>query len=296
MRGIIFDTLFLRMAENENIFFLTADMGINLVERIQKAYPDRFANVGIAEQNLIGVAAGLCNTGFRPFAYTISNFLVHRCFEQIRNDIIIHHYPIVLLGVGVGFDNPPLGPTHHILDDWGTLKALPGIDIYCPATGEYAEGIVDRVLAVGRPAYVRIAKGRPSLPCTSADICFIPAQGTARHLVVSYGSLAQEAVKLHGMRDNVAVLVLNKLYPLDEAALAQVLSGYQSVLVLEDHFAYSGLYGELCGLCQRQGVVARLETAAPPSDYRFVVGASAGWFYHAYGMDARSLSARLPTA
>src|SRR5262249_51456034 len=131
MRRQIIESIFQRMAADNDEFVLTAEMGINLVEKFEEKYPERFANVGISEQNLVGVSAGLVNLGYRPFAYTITNFAVHRCFEQIRNDIGIHEYPIVLLGTSTGYDNAPLGPTHHIIDDWGALKAIPEIDIYC---------------------------------------------------------------------------------------------------------------------------------------------------------------------
>src|SRR3954470_1155220 len=90
MRGQILDAVFNRMATDPDVFFVTGDMGINLVEKFEEAYPERYANVGIAEQNMVGVSAGLANLGYRPFAYTISNFAVHRCFEQIRNDIGLH--------------------------------------------------------------------------------------------------------------------------------------------------------------------------------------------------------------
>ena len=160
MRAQIINTLFDRMATNPDIFFLTADMGINLVERFAEKYPDRFLNVGIAEQNLVGVSAGLVNIGFRPFAYTISNFAVHRCFEQIRNEIGIHDYPVILLGTSTGYDNASLGPTHHMLDDWGSIKAIPEIDIYCPSSVAYAGILADHLIDIGRPAYVRIPKRR----------------------------------------------------------------------------------------------------------------------------------------
>ena len=124
MRNNIIASLMCAMEKDKNIFFLNADMGINLVEQIEEKFPDRYANVGIAEQNLIGVASGLANLGYKPFVYTISNFVIHRCFEQIRNDIILHQYPITLLGTSTGYDNAPLGPTHHIIDDWGCLRIL----------------------------------------------------------------------------------------------------------------------------------------------------------------------------
>ena len=124
MRGRIIDTIFEKMHCNQDLFFLTADMGINLVEKFEEKFPSRYLNVGISEQNLVAVSAGLCNLGYKPFAYTISNFAVHRCLEQIRNDVILHNYPVAILGTSAGFDNAPLGPTHHVIDDWGALKKL----------------------------------------------------------------------------------------------------------------------------------------------------------------------------
>lgn len=159
MRVQIIDAVFNRMQTDKDVFFLTADMGINLVERFGETYPDRYLNVGIAEQNMVGIAAGLANTGYKVFAYTISNFAIHRCFEQIRNDVGLHGHPVTLLGASTGFDHAPLGPTHHVIDDWGALKALPGIDIYCPSSVAYAATLVGRILEAGRPAYVRIPQG-----------------------------------------------------------------------------------------------------------------------------------------
>ena len=97
MRGDFLDKIFQKMETDDTLFFLTADMGINLVEKFEDKFPDRFLNVGIAEQNLIGIAAGLAESGMHPYVYTISNFLVHRCFEQIRNECNLISQQIVLL-------------------------------------------------------------------------------------------------------------------------------------------------------------------------------------------------------
>ena len=127
MRNTFFDLLENRMHEDTSLFLIVADMGLGLVEKIQNKFPDRFLNVGISEQNMIGIASGLCNVGFRPFCYTISNFLIQRCFEQIRNDICLHNYPVTLVGTSTGFDNGLLGPTHQVIDDIGCIKILPNI-------------------------------------------------------------------------------------------------------------------------------------------------------------------------
>jgi transketolase len=283
MRGQIIDSIYDRMAGHPDVFFLTADMGINLVEKFAITYPDRFLNVGIAEQNLIGVSAGLANLGFRPFAYTISNFAVHRCFEQIRNDIGIHDYPIVVLGTSTGYDNAPLGPTHHIIDDWGAIKSIPEIDIYCPSSVTYAGSLVDHLLSTGRPSYVRIPKGAFRAPESKDHFVLLP--GTRQDvLLVSYGTPAQDCLAAQARDDALALLVVNRLRPLDEEQLAGALRPYKRIVVVEDHFPSTGLYGSLCEVMIRQRVTGRLESLAP-RDYTLDVGTSNAYFHRKYGLD-----------
>ncbi len=290
MRARIIDALFAEMQRNEDIFFLTADMGINLVERFQEAFPSRFVNVGIAEQNLIGISAGLCNTGYRPFVYTISNFLIHRCFEQIRNDIALHGYPVVLLGTSAGFDNAPLGATHHVLDDWGALRAIPGIDIYSPATVGYASRIVEMTLARGRPAYVRLPKGGWEQPASTDDVVYLAARTEREVLIVSYGSSVQKCLAVQAAHDQVSVLVCNRLRPLPEEPLAEALAGHRHVLVVEDHFPSSGLYGVLCQFVVEHGLSCTLESIAPPEAYPLKVGESPAYYERLYRLDAGSIA------
>lgn len=289
MRAQIIDAVFARMARNPDIFFLTADMGINLVEKFAEKYPERFLNVGIAEQNLVGVSAGLANLGFRPFAYTISNFAVHRCFEQIRNDIGIHDYPVVLLGTSAGYDNAPLGPTHHIIDDWGAIKSIPEIDIYCPSSVIYAGFLVDHLLATGRPAYVRIPKGEYQTPDTTEHFVLLP--GDRQHTVlVSYGGVVQDCLAAQKRDPSLAVLAVNRLRPIEEEKLAAALAPYRRMIVAEDHFPSSGLYGSLCEIAARHPLSGRLESLAP-RDYTLDVGTSNAYFHRKYGLDADGILA-----
>ena len=288
MRGHIIDTLFERMHTNEDIFFLTADMGINLVEKIQESFPSRYSNVGIAEQNLIGVSAGLCNAGFRPFAYTISNFLVHRCFEQIRNDISLHDYPVVLLGTSAGFDNAPLGPTHHIINDWGPLRAIPGIDVYCPMSVPFCETLVDKLLRSDRPAYVRIPKGTFEEPASDLDTVYLESSGR-NILLVTYGGLAQACLSVADDRKDVSFLGCNKVFPLDEDALRGPLSKHATAIVVEDHFPSTGLYNLLCQFCFENGITCDLKSIAPPDEFTLLVGSSADYYNRMYSMDSSGI-------
>lgn len=283
MRGQIIDSIFQRMAQDPNIFFLTADMGINLVEKFEEKYPERFLNVGIAEQNLVGVSAGLANLGYRPFAYTISNFAVHRCFEQIRNEIGINDCPVTLLGTSTGYDNAPLGPTHHIIDEWGALKGIPDIDIYCPSSTEYAATLVDRILEAGRPAYVRIPKGDYKSPASGEHIVKL-AGGTNDVLLVSYGTPAQACMEARNRDPRLSVLIMNRLRPLDEKVLAEALAPHARIFVVEDHFPSTGLYGSLCEFAAQHPLQGRLLSLAP-RDYTLEVGTSSDYFYRKYGID-----------
>jgi transketolase len=287
VRAQIIDSIFNGMAVDPDVFFLTADMGINLVEKFEEKFPDRYTNVGIAEQNLIGVSAGLANLGFRPFAYTISNFAVHRCFEQIRNDICIHKYPITLLGTSTGFDNAPLGPTHHIVDDWGSLKAIPGIDIYCPSSTAYAARLIDRVLTAGRPAYIRIPKGDFARP--SSDGHIVKISGRQDDVAfVSYGSPAHTCLEALDRDPRVSVIVINRLRPLDARTLTDALTPHSRIIVVEDHFPNSGLYNSLCEFVAENPVRGKLSSLAP-HEYTLDVGASPNFYAKKFGIDVQAL-------
>jgi transketolase len=291
MRNNIITSLLAEMEKDENIFFLTADMGINLVEQIQDKFPDRFVNVGIAEQNLIGVAAGLANIGYKPFVYTISNFVIHRCYEQIRNDIILHQYPITLLGTSTGYDNAPLGPTHHIIDEWGALRNFPGIDIYCPGNLTFANSIVQKVLAIKKPAYIRIPKGEFLNPDSDENMVLLPGLKKSV-LLVSYGSPAQECIKAMAQNPEISVLVFNKLYPLDKPKLKIILEQFENILVVEDHFASTGLFGMFCEFCNYFSIFRKLISIAP-KDYIFEVGSTNNYFHEKIGISSNKILERI---
>jgi len=124
----------LELARREpRVLLLTADLGYSVVEPFAEALPDRFFNVGVAEQNLVGVATGLAEAGFVPFVYSIAAFASMRPYEFIRNGPIAHRLPVRVIGVGGGFDYGTAGFTHHALEDVGILRVDPGITVVAPA-------------------------------------------------------------------------------------------------------------------------------------------------------------------
>jgi transketolase len=265
VRGAFLDKLFQQMEIDETIFFLTADMGINLVEKFEVRYPDRFLNVGIAEQNLIGVAAGLAESGMRPYVYTISNFLVHRCLEQVRNDIVIHNLPVVLIGTSTGYDNGPLGPTHHMLEDWGIISNLPGIRIYAPYNKKSAENILEKTYSSAGPVYVRIAKGE-GIPQADGQI----SSNADTKLVITYGSGAKEGIKF-ATTNNLNFLVIDELGIGSFKILDESCSTYSEIIVVEDHFPNTGMYSYLTQWSNSRNLGIQVKSISP-KHYSLSVG------------------------
>lgn len=145
--------------------FLTGDLGFNALEPVAEAFGDRFINAGVAEQNMVGVAAGLARAGMRPFVYSIAPFAVFRPFEQIRNDICLHNLPVTLIGNGGGFGYGVMGPTHHALEDYGVLGTLPNMLSLVPAFDEDVPACLERAARRSGPAYLRLGYDRgPKTP------------------------------------------------------------------------------------------------------------------------------------
>lgn len=285
MRNSIIDQIHKEMKNDKNIFFLTADMGINLVEKIEKDFPNRFLNVGIAEQNLIGVASGLINIGFKVVAYTISNFIVHRCLEQLRNDISLHKKPILLIGTSCGYDNSPLGPTHHIVDDWGYIKNLPEFNIFCPSNLNFCDNLFNKLINQKKSIYLRIPKGKFSLVYGKEDYEYLSNDND--NIFLTYGALVEEIFSLY--RDyNQSLLIFNKLHPIDNISITKILKKYKKIYIVEDHFASHGLYDSICKVCINSKLEGEIISIAP-KDYDLKVGTSIKYFLKKNKIDFNSI-------
>jgi transketolase len=291
MRNRFFELLKAKMHEDNSLFIVAADMGLGLLDSFQREFPDRFLNVGIAEQNMIGVASGLCNVGFSPFCYTISNFLVQRCFEQIRNDVCVHKYPITLVGTSTGFDNGLLGPTHQIIDDIGCMKMLPYMNVYSPATVEATGRVLEEVLLNREPAYVRIGKGSYDLKRAQNGMNYFVKENTDSNvLLVTHGSTLRNCIDAAGIVGDVSIFCMNKIKPFDGTQIRSVLAGYKKIVVVEDHFASCGLYNILCQfVVEAQIQNIEMFSLSPNEEYADIVGDS-DFFAEKYGYSSRKIS------
>src|SRR5271157_4798505 len=149
-------------ASRPDFVFLTGDLGYKALEPLREAMGSRFINAGVAEQNMVSVAAGLARSGLRPWVYSIAPFVYARPFEQIRNDVCLHDLDVKLVGNGGGYGYGVMGATHHALEDYGVLLTLQHMRAYVPAFAADVGPIVRRMAADPHPAYLRL--GRDELP------------------------------------------------------------------------------------------------------------------------------------
>ena len=145
--------------KQQNLMFLTGDLGYNALEKIQEAYPKRFVNAGVAEQNMVGVAAGLAYDGKSVFIYSIAPFVVFRCLEQIKLDVCIHNHPVFIIGNGGGYGYGIMGATHHAIEDIACLSPLPNMICWVPSFLEDVDYCIEQITARKGPAYLRLGLG-----------------------------------------------------------------------------------------------------------------------------------------
>ncbi|GAA4462326.1 transketolase family protein [Nemorincola caseinilytica] len=246
---------------NEDIIFITGDLGYNALENLAAKMGDRFINAGVAEQNMIGMAAGMAYKGYRVICYSIAPFVVYRCLEQVRNDVCFHNLPVYIVGNGGGYGYGIMGSSHHCIEDIACLSGLPNMRCYVPAFVEDMNACMDEMFARRGPAYLRLGLGKP-LPAgmTLTDYGAAPAklQGAGLTIIAQSpvaGNVAA-ALAASGAAANVDLFIVNRM-PLTElpADMRDSITYSRNVLTIEEHIATGGL---------GQAVSAALHRAALP--------------------------------
>ena len=159
LRDAFFDKLYELIVDDEDFYFLTADMWAFSLEKYKENLGHRFINVGIAEQNMISVAAGLAKSGKKVCTYTITPFITERCYEQIKVDLCCMNLPVIVVGIGAGLTYSNDGPTHHTQYDIAIMRALPNISIYSPSTPLINTEVAKLAYENNGPSYIRLDKG-----------------------------------------------------------------------------------------------------------------------------------------
>jgi transketolase len=233
---------------DERVMLLTGDLGFMVLEEFEGRFPERFINCGVGEQNMIGVATGLAEAGFVPFAYSIATFSSLRPYEFIRNGPALHDLPVRIVGVGGGFDYGHNGITHFALEDYAVMRTQPAITTIAPADADQARAAVQVTASHGGPIYFRVSKRGDRLPGLDGRfelgrLEVLREGGDAAILAI--GSIAHEAVAAaaqlgeHGIE--VAVGLVSSFNPDPSEEIAAFLNGMPAVLTVEAHYRNGGL-------------------------------------------------------
>lgn len=248
MRNAFIDTILESCRTRDDIFVLSGDAGLGVFDRFREERPDRFLNMGVAEQNTISFAAGLAMTGYRVLVYNIIPFVLYRCYEQVRNDICYQELPVILAGIGSGVTYAPMGMTHYSVEDIGIARTLPNLEVISPIDPVEARLAAGYALQADRPVYVRLAKrGEPDIHAECSFDLKKPQllRGGTGSAILFHGSVGTEVLMAAEMLQQRGIcpriISVPFLQPLDIQALMELLGDIGHVFTVEEHFIGSGL-------------------------------------------------------
>jgi transketolase len=268
---------------NPKLFMVVADISpASKIANFKQEFPTRFIDVGVAEQTLIGLSAGLALRGYKPFAYTIANFAIYRPFEQVRDDICYQNLPVTMVGMGAGVTYSPLGATHHTLEDVAVMSAIPNMSVLAPCDPPELKDAMRAVIRHDGPMYLRLGKsGEPTLTAAAPDAFVF---GKARQIkagrdvcILSYGPImsmaADIAAKLEDKQGrSTALYSVHTLKPIDREGIASILQHYPVVLVIEEHVEHGGLGSQVKQIAWDTQARCRLNTFSLKNSFLHVYG------------------------
>lgn len=249
MREAFSNALVAAAQKDPKVLLLTGDHGYALFDPFRKACPNQYLNCGIAEQNMVGVAAGLAKAGFRPIVYGLAAFVPIRVLEQIKIDVCYEELPVTFIGDGAGVVYAQLGTSHQSTEDIAALRAVPQISIYSPADRFELTACTERIMRSAGPAYLRMGKADLGdvhcgpLAATAAN-ALIPITNTgAPYLFVATGSGVKLAQKVAAAIGNADVVSAPCLKPFPETALRTLAEDRKAIVTFEEHSIHGGLGG-----------------------------------------------------
>lgn len=264
MRNTFAQTLTEIAARDPRVWLITGDIGFSVLEPFAQAFPDRFINAGVAEQNMMGVASGIARGGDNTvFVYSIANFPTLRCLEQIRNDVCYHKANVKVVAVGAGTAYGPNGYTHHGIEDLGILQTLPNLSLWTPADPVETRLATEAIASTPGPAYLRLEKsGEPTIHTTppldykaghalrtreGSDVTFLCLGGVTYAAGLAADELAQAGIRAR-------VLSMATFHPLDEEAILDAARATRHLVCVEEHRTPAPLLSAVAILLMQSGL------------------------------------------
>lgn len=301
MRNHVINKIVELAGDDSRISLVTSDLGFGVVEGFQQSYPERFINVGISEQAMTSVAAGLALEGMIAFTYSIGNFPTLRCIEQIRNDVCYHNANVKVIAVGSGFAYGQLGMSHHATEDIAAMRALPNMRVFTPADPEEAVAALLEAYHTDGPCYIRLGKnGEPRLhperPCTDIRKAITLREGAEVNILAA-GTVLSEAKKaaeiLNEKGIGTGVYSFPTVKPIDEEKILHLAEKSKILVTIEEHNEIGGFGGAVAEVTAgMSGNRAKLIRVGLPDVYTGIVG-NQDYLRDFYGINAEKVAIRV---
>lgn len=248
MRNQFIHDLILRAESDDRIILVVGDLGYGVVEPFAERFPDRFFNSGVAEQNMMGLAAGLASEGYHVFVYSIANFPIFRCAEQIRNDVCYHNLSVTVVAVGGGLAYGNLGYSHHAVQDYAFMRSLPNMKILSPGDPNEVSDCLDHIFDNPGPSYLRLGKAgednfSPKRSKLQSGI-FNPVRklNGSKSAVIVTGAILQDVISYYTNSNEVDFDILTcPIWGMDQKSeIEGQLAQYSRIVTVEDHLIDAG--------------------------------------------------------
>ena len=287
-------------AANRDVYLLTGNLGYKLFDEIRSQCPEQFLDVGVAEQNMIGLASGMALCGKSVYCYSIIPFLTLRACEQVRLDVCYHNLPVKLVGIGAGFTYGNEGFTHFGIEDMAVMRSMPGMTIVAPDTIENAVRMAELSVDFKGPLYIRLGRAGIHGPGNKATLKVIGKAAVLRRgqdcALIAIGNMVavaeQVAENLASRGINTSVINMHTLKPLDVAAVIACARKHRFIFSLEEHSVQGGLGSAVAEVLAESGFSGKFERIGIPEKLDSVIG-DADYLWDHYGLSAGKLTKRL---
>ena len=298
MRGAFFSALLELAEKDERVNLVVGDLGFGVVEEFARRFPKRFLNAGVAEQNMTGIAAGMALSGKIVFTYSIANFPILRCLEQVRNDVCYHNANVKIVAVGGGLAYGALGATHHATEDLAILRSLPQMVVVAPGDPLETEAATRAVTAHAGPCYLRLGRaGEAKVHRTQINFVLgkaIEIREGSDATLISTGGMLGTAMQVADLLSDAGVqtrlLSMHTVRPLDTAAIKSAVRETGAVFTLEEHSVVGGLGGAVAEfLSENWEAPVVFKRFGLPSEFSCFVG-SQEYMRARHGLSAESVA------
>jgi len=300
MRDAFAGQLLELISNDESVILLTGDLGFGVFDEIAKNFPNNFLNIGVAEQNMASIAAGLAMQGFKVFIYSIANFSTFRCLEQIRNDISYHDLNVTVVSVGGGFSYGSLGMSHHATEDISIMRSMPGMEVCVPATKADAIEATKYFVNSAKPGYLRIDKSDYVPEINQSNFEFGKAEvvneGKDLTIIASGGILEEAMMAAKTLEDNdiqCRVLNMHSIKPLDSESIKKASEETGGILALEEHTVIGGLGSAISEYCLQNSVRPNFFISMGLKDTFSSVVGDQKYLRKTYGIDSQAIVAEV---